>query len=104
VNYAVALTHLRLGPLPILALWWRPFSAAAAMYWIVRTFLEQVSPPAYGLAGAAWLLAACLIGLVSYFVIVVTLWALAGRPRGPESLLVERLRAARRPQSAAGDA
>ena len=34
----------------------------------------------------------------------VTLWALAGRPRGPESLLVERLRAARRPQSAAGDA
>lgn len=104
VNYAVALTHLRLGPLPILALWWRPFSAGAAMYWIVRTFLEQVSPPAYGLAGAAWLLAACLIGLVSYFVIIVTLWAVSGRPRGPESLLVDRLRAARKPQSAAGDA
>jgi hypothetical protein len=95
VNYALALTQLRLSPLPIMSLLWRPFAAAASMYWIVCSLLEHISPPTHGLAGVAWLLFSATAGCVSYFAIVATLWILAGRPRGPESLILERMRGAR---------
>ncbi len=104
VNYAVALSRLELGPWSVLQFLWRPMAAAAAMYWLVVEFLERAGETENTLAALGVLLAAVLIGSVSYFALVLSLWVLAGRPSGAEALVIARLRQALPGSRATGDA
>lgn len=104
VNYAVALSQLRLGAWSVLRHIWRPLVAAAAMYWIVNRYFDVIGS-GYSTAGSLGvLLGAVLLGIGSYFVLLLILWSLVGRPAGPEALIRERvsqeLAARRRPRGA----
>lgn len=70
----------------------RPLSAAVLMAISVRTALPAFSPAMpYG-AMLAWLIAGVAAGIVTYFVLLLALWTLAGSPPGAERTLLERAR------------
>jgi O-antigen/teichoic acid export membrane protein len=80
-------------PVPrLLAAAWRPLAAAALMAVVVTQIQLRWTIPD-SIAGWSALLAACVVsGAVTYAGAVVTLWALSGRPDGPETHTVNAIR------------
>jgi PST family polysaccharide transporter len=71
---------------------WRPVVACAVMYGTVRAFLAIVDAPPTFLGSLLALLAACAIGALTYSASVLLLWLLAGRPEGPETFFLNRIK------------
>ena len=70
----------------------RPIAASAAMFWIVRLFVQQLSVLDDAAVQIPLLIMAIGIGTIAYAGINFTLWSLAGRPTGPESFVIARIR------------
>jgi O-antigen/teichoic acid export membrane protein len=89
----LSILNWALGMAPILWLRrvWRPVAAATAMHLAVTALM--IALPAAGTGIESALQAAVVIGggALCYVVVVLVLWWLAGRPAGPERLLIERL-------------
>lgn len=67
---------------------WRPAAAAGVMAAVVT--LVQAGPPAAPILGLA---RDCAAGAAAYFTVLFALWGAAGRPPGPERILLDRARA-----------
>lgn len=72
---------------------WRPVTAAIAMYLVVTGMLRAL-PAADSTPGGLLQLALVVVtGAFVYVTIVLSLWLMARRPRGPEATILWRLRA-----------
>ena len=69
----------------ILASIWRPFIATAAMVIFLLFF------PHMEVTGMLSLITRCTVGAVSYGLVLVGLWLLAGRPQGSEAYILRKL-------------
>jgi lipopolysaccharide exporter len=83
--YFVTLRALQLPLRRLVALWWRPAIATAAMYLGVRTAVGWVPTPSL-----AALLLVIAGGALGYGAVIVILWFAAGRPAGPEKMAVDK--------------
>jgi O-antigen/teichoic acid export membrane protein len=84
LNYALLLRQLQLPVRRVLALFWRPVIGTAVMY----LSIIELAP---ALPLSLWaLLAAIAFGATMYGVTIALLWALAGRPAGPEKTLFDK--------------
>ncbi len=84
---------MELRPIHWLRRVWRPVIGATAMYFVVTSVLAlwpDVASVPEELLRLATVVAA---GAASYVIAVLCLWLVAGRPRGPEALILERGRA-----------
>ncbi len=77
----------------VVAVIWRPASAAAAMYFAVRAVGDDVPTSVGSLLRGGELLLLILIGAVVYTASLAALWVLSGRPPTAERTLFERARA-----------
>lgn len=91
LSFTVVLRVLRVPLGRLMAVLWRPVTATAGMYLVVR----ETSGGYSALLGAehplSVLLLAVATGGVSYTVLILLLWLLSGRPEGPERILLNRL-------------
>jgi hypothetical protein len=69
----------------------RPICAAALMVLSVR-WLMSMAPA--GEDSALWLIAAVALGALAYPLLLGCFWLLAGKPQGPERIVLDRVRAA----------
>lgn len=88
-NYAMVLRELNLALPQLLAAFWRPLAACAAMTAVVVTI--GTHPPEQATAiDVAWRLAGlCSAAFVSYVAAVMACWLLARKPAGPEQQLAQ---------------
>lgn len=90
VNFLLLMRNLdcRIGE--ILAVLWRPLIATAVMYWLVAQYVSQA--PAATLGELAMANAAAVgLGTAVYAAAALMLWALARRPNGAETAVLERV-------------
>jgi O-antigen/teichoic acid export membrane protein len=80
----------------------RPVLAAVAMAGIVRQVLPHWDMTLGAVASAGWLVCGVLLGVISYVVVVFSLWLVAGRPMSAEQLVFDRARQILVRRSAAG--
>ena len=71
---------------------WRPAIASALMAVAVRAVTVSWPPPLEKPALVARLIALVLVGVVTYVVTVLALWALSGRPRSAERMVIDGAR------------
>ncbi|MDW8356224.1 MAG: lipopolysaccharide biosynthesis protein [Bryobacterales bacterium] len=69
---------------------WRTLLASGVMAVGVCAFLQRLPAPTSSLSALVPLIAAVVLGVVTYFAAVGLLWYLSGRPDGAERLLLER--------------
>src|SRR5882672_229075 len=86
LNYYVVLRRLHLAMRTVCNLLWRPAVATAIMYTVTHEWIA--ARPSRTLPA---LLAAILIGVVTYGAALAALWLVSGRPIGPERTLTNRL-------------
>lgn len=84
MNYALVMRDLALPIKRVLALFWRPATATAVMYAATAAVAARVEP------SLGILVAAIAGGGAVYGATLVALWLAAGRPPGPEGILMER--------------
>jgi PST family polysaccharide transporter len=94
VNYGVAFRLLNIRLRQFLAQVWRPIIGVLVMYALVRSYVgyDQVANAAIFRDQLVHLLAAVMIGILSYGLIVLSLWWIAQRPAGAEQYLLDKLR------------
>ena len=71
----------------------RPLLATGVMVLAVRWLLPAHDPKIEFLVALAWLTAGVVLGMATYVAAAAALWQAAGRPRGAEQVLLERVRA-----------
>jgi O-antigen/teichoic acid export membrane protein len=86
LNFGVVMRVLEIPLRELLAVLWRPALAALAMYALVQWTIIEVA----ALNVAIQLPIAVVVGALAYILVVTLLWALAGRPEGPEAVLFRR--------------
>jgi O-antigen/teichoic acid export membrane protein len=92
VNFIIITRFLHLSGWQFVSSVWRPICSAAVMYLVVRTFGPPAPTSAIATGEAARSLIICIaIGVPVYLFGVLALWFLAGRPRGVESWILERI-------------
>jgi O-antigen/teichoic acid export membrane protein len=69
----------------------RPVLAVAAMIAAVRLLLPSYEPSMSAADAARWLATGVARGAACYFVVLLTLWRLAGKPQGAESMVLDKL-------------
>ncbi len=69
----------------------RPLVAATLMAVVVRASSPEFSPGMPMASATAWLVIGVVIGVVTYLIVTATMWLAAGRPPGPELLVLERV-------------
>lgn len=74
----------------------RPVVASGAMFWIVRVFIGHYSVADVTAMQIPLLTSAMCLGAFTYIGIDLLLWLLAGRPTGPETYMIDRLRKLRK--------
>lgn len=69
---------------------WRAAAATAMMVYVV----QQVTDKLHGASGNNWLLLSVQVatGVIVYFLSVLVLWFLSGRPKGPEDHILHEIR------------
>lgn len=70
---------------------WRPIAAATLMYVVVWRFIDHFPQPTTTLEGLPLLIAAVVLGAVTYIGTVFVLWQLLGRPDGAEKILTGKV-------------
>ncbi len=95
--------HLKLSFAELLAPFWRPVLASGCMYWAVGYVIDL---PLFANAGkdtsldsAAQLTAGVATGALTYVLVTLSLWLLAGRPHSAERYLLDRVFSARAAQA-----
>lgn len=68
---------------------WRPLTASAAMYALVRGFVHALDAQGSFSALLLNLIAAVALGVAAYAVVLYGLWFATGRPTGPEQTLTD---------------
>lgn len=90
INFWLLMRNLDCRLLEIVGILWRPVVASGVTYWVVARFVEGVG--AAGLAELAMATALAVgLGIATYGVLVLLLWAIVGRPAGSESAVLKRL-------------
>lgn len=91
-DFTLVVRLLHLSILRILAGWWRPSLAVFAM--VTAVYEVQIGWPTSQSLGdlTVMLLAAVVVGAIVYSVCELSLWLMAGRPRGAESQLIAAVR------------
>lgn len=89
---------LRIGPMVFLRAVMRPAVAALLMAATLHLTLPVYDSAMPGTVAAAWLLGGVGAGGVLYVGILSCLWLLAGRPKGPESMALDRISRFARPR------
>ncbi len=74
----------------------RPIAASGCMFWAVRYFIDRYSLPEETAVQIPLLALAVVLGAVAYVVVDLILWSLIGRPVGPESYIISRIRSIRK--------
>jgi lipopolysaccharide exporter len=89
----IRITHfLNLNGWQFVSQLWRPVCSAAIMYLVVRTFGPHAPTGVITTGEAARSLMICVaIGVPVYIFAVLGLWLLAGRPRGVENWILDRI-------------
>ena len=72
---------------------WRPATASAAMFVAVHALVDALGAPESSLDGIPRLTAAVGVGVFVYAAMLTALWIAAGRPEGPERVLIREIRA-----------
>lgn len=67
---------------------WRPLLSSAAMFWIVRAFLDFLERAGWSMGDLLTLLSAVTVGAVTYVALVGALWFVTGRVEGFERDLI----------------
>lgn len=70
----------------------RPIASSASMFWIVRTLIDRYSVGEVATTQIPLLVSAVCLGGLTYVGIDLLLWISAGRPTGPETYIIGRLR------------
>jgi lipopolysaccharide exporter len=91
VSYALLLRVLKLPARAYVTVIWRPVFAAAVMGFSVDWAVREISARFTSLLPVFQLAVAIALGIAVYGLVLMLLWYLAGRPRGAESFLQERL-------------
>jgi O-antigen/teichoic acid export membrane protein len=81
---------LHCGALALIAVLWRPVLSMLAMAWILHIAMPYLPDSAF-----ARLPLSIALGAVTYSVVLVVLWAFAGRPAGPEAKAISLMRGSR---------
>lgn len=72
---------------------WRPFGAAVAMFFLVRSAAKWIDPVQTSVAGIFPLACLVALGVLFYGMSVAFLWRISGSPDGPEALAFEKMKA-----------
>jgi hypothetical protein len=92
VNFILITRFLHLNRWQFVSSLWRPICSAAVMYLVVRFFGPHAPSGVIPTSEAARSLIICIaIGVPVYIFCVLALWLLAGRPRGVENWILERI-------------
>ena len=75
----------------------RPVTGSALMFFAVREVIEYYKVVEEGATQGTLLVAAIGLGALIYVTAVVLLWLIFGKPSGPESFVIDRLRKSRQP-------
>lgn len=93
VTYLIFFASTAIRPSDVWRVCWRPVIASMLMYMAVTQFLRHVELlHGEALSTLAGLIAACILGVLSYTLAVAGLWQAAGRPEGAEPTLFTQLR------------
>ena len=95
MNLAIAKRILALRVAELLECFWRPALAATVMGVIESGLLRALGPAAGMIELTFRLLLLVAVGAVAYVASTLSLWQLAGKPRGAERLLLDRLNSVR---------
>lgn len=92
ISTVVAQRLLRLSLRRLATALWRPFVATATMAACLWPAIGAMTAPGVALPPWLTLCAALVVGAVSYFVTLLGVWQLCGRPSGAEHFVVQRMR------------
>ncbi len=92
VYYAAMFRTLKLKMPQFLAVIWRPVAGSAVMYGVLNYGLGLLTSSQLAIPSLISLLAAVMLGVLVYTVIVLLLWIVSGRPRGAESFALDRIK------------
>jgi O-antigen/teichoic acid export membrane protein len=92
INFTMVLHRLQGSWKQIVAIVWRPLTAATVMAVCVRGWLADADAEATVAEQLLILIAAILIGATIYAGMMLLLWGLSGRPDGAERFVTDRLR------------
>lgn len=84
---------LGIGPMTFVRAIIRPLIGASFMAVLVRWALPPTGPEIAFSVNVFWLLCGVGLGVVTYLVLITSLWCGMGRPDGPERVFLNRLRA-----------
>jgi PST family polysaccharide transporter len=87
-TYALFFLKTPVGPHDVLSSCWRPVVACVVLFATLHAFLARVGPLHGARNSAVVLLAGIALGAAVYATAVAVLWALAGRPQGPDRTLL----------------
>ncbi len=80
----------------LVRVFFRPLVSSATMFWVVRTVIVEFKIADETAIQAPLLGAAVGVGVLTYTLVDIVLWLLAGRPEGPESYVLGKIRALRK--------
>ena len=83
-NYAIALKLLRLSPLKLVPVLWRPLVAALIMTAVLLVVFPHSAVRPSSLGNLWAMIAAILLGAATYALALCAMWLAAGRPDGAE--------------------
>lgn len=92
VTLAVILRTLQLPVARFLQALWRPLAGSTALFVVVDAFCRAVPAGVSGPVLVGCLLAAILLGIATYILVVALLWVAAGKPTGSETSAVSAAR------------
>lgn len=91
IAYWIFFRNSPVRPRDVWLVCWRPVLACAALYLVVARFLDFAGMQPDIFRALALLVAACVLGALTYTATVLTLWHTVGRPVGAERAVLEQV-------------
>lgn len=102
ITFGIFFRTIGLHPAEFLRVLWRAVLGAGIMYFVTQRAVLALLERGQGVATLGQLIAAIVIGALTYILVVLVAWLASGRPEGAESFVLDALKARLGAQKTAG--